>query len=143
MKTWFLSFLLLGLLTGAAWGQKLPVYGKYTWYEGLEKARSEGKSLFVYVGQKGCSYCKALDKSLEQNPDVAAFIQEKFVPVRHSTATPYGKAMAIDHRLQTTPALMVQNPALPEDPLILYGITDALTLRNALEKYLAEGKREP
>lgn len=125
-----------------AWAQKAPVYGKYSWYEGLDKAKAEGKSFFVFVSQKGCTYCKELDKSLAANPAVIAYLQEKFVLARHSVSTPYGMALVMDYKLQTTPALMVQNPLWPEDPLILYGITDAPTLRTKLEEYLA-GKKEP
>lgn len=132
----FISFAVLG-----ASAQKAPVYGKYTWYEGLDKARSEGKSFFVFVSQKGCAYCKELDKNLAANPAVLTFLQEKFVLARHSTSTPYGKALAMDYKLQTTPALIVQNPLWEEDPLILYGMSDPLVLRAKLEAYLS-GKKE-
>ena len=143
MKTLRLIPFFLCLTVWVASAQKTPVYGKYSWYEGLEKARSEGKSLFVYISQKGCSYCKELDKSLAANPAVVAFLEEKFVLVRHSTSTPYGKAFTLDNHLQTTPALIIQNPAWPEDPLILYGILDASVLRKELEKYLGgSGSRQ-
>lgn len=116
MKTLSLIPLFLFLCLSTALAQKgAPVYGKYTWYEGLEKARTEGKSFFVFISQKGCAYCKELDKSLIANPAVVAFLQEKFVLARHSVSTPYGKALAIDYKLQTTPALMVQNPLWEEE----------------------------
>lgn len=141
MKPFRLILFFFCLAATPASAQKVPVYGKYTWYEGLDTARSEGKSLLVYISQKACSYCKELDKNLAADAAMLAFLQEKFVLVRHSISTPYGKAFSIDYRLQTTPALIVQNPLWPENPLILYSVTDVPTLRKELEKYLAGNKQ--
>lgn len=130
-------FILLSSLTATAQQPGLK-YGKYTWYEGLDKAKAEGKCFFLYISQKGCQYCKELDKSLAANPGVIAFLTQKFVLARHQVSTPYGRAVVMDMRLQTTPALVVQNPLSDKEPLVLYGITNAEALRKELETYLGK-----
>ena len=137
----FVFLFLLSLLTIAALPPHGPKYGKYTWYEGLDKAKAENKSFFLYISQKGCPYCRHLDQSLEQNPETVAFLEQNFVLARHSVSTPYGLAVVMDMQLKTTPALVIQHPLSEKEPLILYGITDADTLKTELQKFLASSKQ--
>lgn len=137
-RFFFFFLLLFSVWTVSA--QKAPVYGKYTWFEGIEKARSENRFFLMFISQKNCAYCKELDKSLLLNPQAVAFLNEKFVMARHHVSTPYGRAFALDFHLQTTPALVLQNPQTENEPLILYGMTDAAALKARLETFLETGK---
>lgn len=143
MKTFRLRliFLFLGLSFLTVRAQKSrPVYNRYTWYEGIAKARDEGKFFLMYISQKGCEYCKEFDHAAMQDTALVRFLNEKFVLARHQVSSAYGRAFALDFHLSTTPALLVQNPQSEKDPLILYGVRDTATLRQALSAYLAAGE---
>lgn len=49
--------------------------------EALNKARQEDKPLFISIGYFSCHYCRLMAKETFSNPEVAALINEKFVPV--------------------------------------------------------------
>lgn len=139
MKKFGLLILLIGISFSSASAQKPKLtYGKYTWFEGLKKAKAEGKMFLMYISQSNCEYCKELDKSLKNNKAVIKFLNENFVLARHKVSTNYGAAVALDYHLSTTPALMLQNPDSEAEPLILYGMNDAATLQKELEKFISQ-----
>ena len=141
MKAFPLSLLFAGLSLCTARAQKSALrYNRYTWYEGIAKARDEGKFFLMYIGQKGCEYCKEFDHTTMTDTSLIRFLNEKFVLARHQVSSAYGRAFALDFHLSTTPALLVQNPQSEKDPLVLYGVRDAATLRRALSGYLAAGE---
>lgn len=142
MKSIRLIIFLIGIsfLSASAQAPKL-VYGKYTWFEGLAKAKAEGKFFLMYISQTNCEYCKELDKTTMTDKNLILFLNQKFVLARHKVSTTYGGAIALDYHLTTTPALMVQNPNLEGEPLILYGVKDAATLQKELEDYIKSEKK--
>ena len=119
-----------------AMGQKSIKYDKYSWFEGLGKAKEEGKFFLMYISQPGCEYCKELDGKTLKDPSLIQFLNEHFILTRHQVTSAYGRAIALDYHLSTTPALMVQNPQSDKKPLVLYGVKNAEALRKELEDYI-------
>src|SRR3989338_2853617 len=48
----------------------------------VERARREGKPLFVSVGYFSCHWCHVMQRESYRNPDIAAFLNRHFVPVK-------------------------------------------------------------
>ena len=48
----------------------------------VERARREGKLLFVSVGYFSCHWCHVMQRESYRNPDIAAFLNRHFVPVK-------------------------------------------------------------
>jgi thioredoxin-related protein len=124
----------------SAMGQKSIRYNKYSWFEGVSKAREDSKFFLMYISQPGCEYCKELDGKTLRDPSLIKFLNDNFVLVRHQVTSAYGRAIALDYHLSTTPALMIQNPKSDKKPLILYGVKDAEALRKELEDYIQSEK---
>jgi thioredoxin-like negative regulator of GroEL len=55
------------------------------WHSDLKEARkiavAENKPILVVFGAEWCTYCKKLEKQTINNPSIAKFINENFVPV--------------------------------------------------------------
>lgn len=132
----FICFLLLVSSVSVSAQKTTLKFNKYTWFEGLDKAKEQNKFFLTFVTQKGCDYCKELKEKTFTDPNLIAFLNEKFVLATHDVASKYGRALVIDHHLSTTPALLVQNPNSEKRPLIIYGVKDAETLKKELEELL-------
>jgi len=56
------------------------------WYpwgpEALEKARSEGKMIFLSVGYASCHWCHVMEEESFENQDIAAFLNQHFVAIK-------------------------------------------------------------
>lgn len=50
--------------------------------EALERAEAENKKIFIDMYTDWCGWCKKMDKSTFQKPDIAAYINEHFIPVK-------------------------------------------------------------
>ena len=50
--------------------------------ETVELARSEGKLLLISSGYFSCHWCHVMQRESYQNPDIAAFLNRHFVPVK-------------------------------------------------------------
>ncbi len=48
----------------------------------VERARREGKPLFISVGYFSCHWCHVMQRESYRNPDIAAFLNRHFVPVK-------------------------------------------------------------
>ncbi|MBI3574398.1 MAG: thioredoxin domain-containing protein [Gammaproteobacteria bacterium] len=48
----------------------------------VERARREGKLLFISVGYFSCHWCHVMQRESYRNPDIAAFLNRHFVPVK-------------------------------------------------------------
>lgn len=127
----------------SAVGQKSIKYNKYSWFEGVSKAKEEGKFFLMYISQPGCEYCKELDGKTLKDPFLIKFLTDNFILTRHQVTSTYGRAIALDYHLSTTPALMVQNPISDKKPLIIYGVKDAEGLRKELEEYIKSDIDKP
>ena len=50
--------------------------------EAFEKARAEGKPIFLSIGYSTCHWCHVMERESFENGDVAAFLNEHFVSVK-------------------------------------------------------------
>ena len=50
--------------------------------EAFEKARREDKPIFLSVGYSTCHWCHVMERESFENPDIAALLNENFVPVK-------------------------------------------------------------
>lgn len=48
----------------------------------VERARREGKPLFISVGYFSCHWCHVMQRESYKNPDIAAFLNRHFIPVK-------------------------------------------------------------
>ncbi|KAJ3490588.1 hypothetical protein NLG97_g5752 [Lecanicillium saksenae] len=49
--------------------------------ESVERAKSEGKLLFLHIGYKACHYCRLMSTESFANTDCAAVLNDAFIPV--------------------------------------------------------------
>ena len=56
------------------------------WHEwgpqAFEKARTEGKPVLLDIGAVWCHWCHVIDRESYENPEIAAMINQLFVPVK-------------------------------------------------------------
>src|SRR3989338_1301130 len=61
-------------------------YNPVDWYpwgaEAFAKAQREDKPIFLSVGYSTCYWCHVMERESFDNPDVAALINDAFVPVK-------------------------------------------------------------
>ena len=50
--------------------------------EAIEKARREGKPIFISVGYSTCYWCHVANRSLYQDPAIAALMNEGFISIK-------------------------------------------------------------
>ncbi len=55
----------------------------YEWgQEAFDKARSEGKPVLLDIGAVWCHWCHVIDRESYENPEIAAIVNQLFVPVK-------------------------------------------------------------
>jgi len=98
MKT---AFLILTLIAGSVGaqerapnhlvGQTSPylqqhLYNAVDWYpwgeQALEKARLEGKPIFLSVGYSACHWCHVMEEESFRNAEIGAFLNEHFIAIK-------------------------------------------------------------
>jgi uncharacterized protein YyaL (SSP411 family) len=72
-------------------GEKSPyllqhAYNPVGWYpwgpEALQKAKTEGKPIFLSIGYSTCHWCHVMEGESFENEQIAAILNEKFVPIK-------------------------------------------------------------
>ncbi|MGD0438513.1 MAG: thioredoxin domain-containing protein, partial [Bryobacteraceae bacterium] len=72
-------------------GEKSPYLQQHAhnpvdWYpwgdEAFEKARAEGKPLFLSIGYSTCHWCHVMERESFENDEIAAILNRYFVPVK-------------------------------------------------------------
>ena len=60
----------------------------YPWSsEAFEKARREDKMLFVSIGYATCHWCHVMERESFEDPDLAEYLNNHFVPVSYTHLT--------------------------------------------------------
>ena len=55
----------------------------YPWAsEAFEKARSEGKPIFLSIGYSTCHWCHVMERESFENDDIARLLNEQFVSIK-------------------------------------------------------------
>ena len=75
-----LIVIILLFCTTAISGQELIKW--YTWEEGMMKAEESPKKFIVDLYTKWCGWCKRMDKATFQNPEIAKYINENYIPIK-------------------------------------------------------------
>jgi uncharacterized protein YyaL (SSP411 family) len=72
-------------------GEKSPyllqhAHNPVDWYpwgdEAFAKARTEDKPIFLSIGYSTCHWCHVMERESFENPEIAAILNERFVPVK-------------------------------------------------------------
>ncbi len=62
------------------------VHNPVDWYpwgdEALEKARRDGKPVFLSIGYAACHWCHVMERESFENEEIAAFLNAHFVPIK-------------------------------------------------------------
>ncbi|WP_437441006.1 thioredoxin family protein [Sinomicrobium kalidii] len=79
----FILLMLMGMFTAFAQEEGLAVKW-LDWEEAIEKVENEDtpKKIFVDVYTDWCGWCKKMDKNTFANPEVAAYMRNKFYMVK-------------------------------------------------------------
>ena len=81
-----LGVVLAGLLVVAApfFTEASPLRW-YSFEKGMEISSQKGKKVFVFFRADWCRYCHTMETETFENPEVLAFLNEKFIAVRVDT----------------------------------------------------------
>jgi len=69
--------------------------------EGKQQAGDAGKKMLVYFRTPWCGYCSQMEKKTFEDKEVAAFIEERFFPVKVNAES--RKALAAAYMVQSYP----------------------------------------
>lgn len=62
------------------------LYNEVDWYpwgaEALDKAKAEGKPIFLSVGYSSCHWCHVMEEESFENPDIGAFLNANFIAIK-------------------------------------------------------------
>jgi len=96
-----------------------------------QEASDRQLPMFVDVYADWCAPCKLMDEQVYTDPDVATYMNDRFVSVRMDGETEYGKEFAATYELQGFPSMFIFSP---EGELIsrIIGYTEADRLMTSL-----------
>ena len=78
-----------------------------SWSEALELAKKANKPIFLDAFTDWCGWCKVMDKETFSDPDVAAFMNARFVNVKMEMETGEGVDVAMKYRISSFPTFKV------------------------------------
>lgn len=58
------------------------IYWREGWEAALSEAGKAGRPILLELYMEGCSHCRRLDQETHHDQDVAAYLNENFIPVR-------------------------------------------------------------
>ena len=81
-----------------------------TWEEAFAKAAEEDKHVFVDSYTDWCYWCKVMDKETFTDPEIAAYLNAEFVPIKVDMEKDFGINVAMKFRVRSFPSLLYFNP---------------------------------
>ena len=54
----------------------------YTYKEGIELSKKEGKKIFLHFYAGWCTYCKKMEKETFNDYSVASYLNDNFIPIK-------------------------------------------------------------
>ena len=81
-----------------------------TWEEAFAKAAEEEKHVFVDSYTDWCYWCKVMDKETFTDPEIAAYLNEEFIPIKADMEKDFGIEVAMKFRVRAFPSLLYFNP---------------------------------
>ena len=102
---------LIGLTTGASFSsQKGDAQIKwYSFKEGVNLGKSQGKKIFVTFYADWCGYCKKMDQTTFNNPTVVDYINTNYVTVKVNSDQE--KQLAKEYRVSGLPTHFFLEPS--------------------------------
>ena len=101
---------LLLLLTGGILHAEGVHFYKGSWQEALDRAAKENKYIMVDAYTDWCGWCKVMDKETFTDPDVAAVVNENFIPVKINFEKGIGIELSMKFRVNSYPTILFFNP---------------------------------
>ncbi len=154
MKQFFASLLFIALSLPAALAQGIEFYHG-TWAEAREKAKAEGKLIFVDAYASWCGPCKRMASSVFTQQKAGAFFNENFINLKIDMEKPENAEFAGKYPVSAYPTLMfldatgklvTKDVGAKEVEGLLEFARKALGKNDKsadYEKAYAEGNREP
>lgn len=102
---------LLLLLTGGILHAEGVHFYKGSWQEALDRAAKENKYIMVDAYTDWCGWCKVMDKETFTDPDVAAVVNENFIPVKINFEEGIGIDLSMKFRVNSYPTILFFNPS--------------------------------
>lgn len=68
-----------------------------------KKNESDAQKYFIFFSSQNCGYCRLLETKTFSNPDVSAYINENYIPVRVDVDKQ--RELAVRYRIQGVPDL--------------------------------------
>jgi len=81
-----------------------------TWEEAFTKAAKEEKHVFVDSFTDWCYWCKVMDNETFTDPEIAAYLNAEFVPIKVDMEKGFGVKVAMKYRVKAFPSLLYFNP---------------------------------
>jgi thioredoxin-related protein len=81
-----------------------------TWQQALDRAKAEGKPIFLDAYTDWCGWCKVMDRETFSDSAVAAIMNASFVNVKMEMETGEGIDVAMKYRISGFPTFMVFSP---------------------------------
>lgn len=82
IKYFCLLIYLFGYLSSYAQEYDHAEINWLSWEEAIQKSKIEKRKIFVDLYTKWCTWCKKMEASTFQQPDIARFINERYYPVK-------------------------------------------------------------
>ncbi len=76
----FSIIIVLFLFSNFAFGQEQIDW--LTWEEAMEKSKTEKRKFVVDIFTEWCGWCKKMDKSTFSNPEIVAYVNEHYYPIK-------------------------------------------------------------
>ena len=107
MKKFVLLFIYVFLM--------LPVFAQTNFQElslekALEKAKGEGKMVFIDCYTSWCGPCKIMAKGILLLKEVGDFLNERFVCVKYDMEKGEGKELSKQFKIRAYPTFLLLNP---------------------------------
>jgi thioredoxin-related protein len=107
MKTWFLILTAL-TFCGISFSQQVSFF-KGSWPQANDLAAKENKFIFVDAYTEWCGWCKVMDKEMFTDPDLAAFINDNFIPLKIDFEDSLGIVLSMKFRVWAYPTTLIFN----------------------------------
>ncbi len=77
------------------------------WKEGLKKAETEKKPVFVYLYAKWCGQCKQLKRGAFKSEEAGKYFNKNFINVAVDGETPEGAKIMRSYNVKSYPTLLI------------------------------------
>lgn len=113
------------------------------WHGAVAQAEETGKFLMLDAYTDWCYWCKVQDKNTFANLEMAAFIEEKFVPLKVNMEEGIGVELAAKFRVTGFPTLLFFNEQGQFVSSVVGYIQDLDKFKEMLEEVLAIEEEQP